>query len=211
MKIILAIVIFALSLPPLIAAHNITDSVWISFFTGLSSSLVMLGVGVIAVNFYLESAARQGAVKALFMLSQRAIRDFHNDWIAACWAKFGREEYGRIGQELINAKLDVTAIKKETRIAIYQLYADSPSLRNRVIELESMLSELTRMVGWSLDAKLLTACLLARSTIAELKAVPLDKSDESIDLVVEHIFHLDGTTQSARSTLMKLAGIKEKD
>jgi len=211
MKIILAFVIFILSVPPLIAAHTVTDTVWVSFLTGLSSSLVILGVGVIAINFYLENAARQGAVKALFMLSQRAITDFHNDWITLCWSKFGRDMYGSIAKELVDAKLDVNALKKENRAIIYNIYAESPDLKNRVSELESMLSELTRMVGWSLDATLLTACLIARSTIAELKAVPLDNSDSSIDSVTMYIFRLDGTTQKARATLMELAGIKEEN
>ena len=211
MKFLIAVVILVLAIPPLVMAHQTGDPVWQSFFAGLSSSLFVLGIGVLAVNLYLESASRRNAVKALFMLSQTAIGEFHNDWLRSCWAKFGRDEYGRMGNELTKVNLDVSAIKKEARAAIYDIYVSSPTLRARVAELESVLSELTRMVGWSLDARLLTACLLARTTMAELKVQALDGSDESIDAVTKQLFHLDITTQAARKTLMRLAGIKEED
>lgn len=211
MKIILTIAILALSIPPLFLAHQSTDPVWQSFLAGLSSSLVVLGIGILAINLYLESASRKNAVKALFMLSQTAIAEFHNDFLRASWAKFGREEFGRIVQEFMKAKQDVSALKKDVRTAIYDLYVNSPTLKSRVMELENVLSELTRMVGWSLDARLLTACLLARTTMAEIRSTELNGTDETIDAITKHILRLDKTTSAARKSLMALAGIKEED
>lgn len=211
MKLKLALGAFALSAPPLYLGFESTSPVWQSFFAGLSSSLVVLGVGILAINLYLESASRRDAVKALFALSQEAIAHFHNDWLDSCWAEFGRETYGKIGKEFIAAKLDVNALQKEVRNKIYGIYANSAGLQKRILDLETTLAELTRMTGWSLDANLLTASLIARTQIAKLKSVALDGSAESIDRVTEYLFHIDATTQASRSTLMQLAGVQEKD
>lgn len=211
MKIKLAIGSFLLAVPPLYVGLGSTNPVWQSFFAGLSSSLVVLGVGILAVNLYLESASRRDAVKALFMLSQEAIADFHNDWLDGCWAEFGRDTYGKIADEFLAAKLEVNALQKEVRNKIYGIYANSPTLQKRVIDLESTLAELTRMTGWSLDANLLTASLIARTQIAKLKSIALDGSDNSINQVTECLFRIDGHTQASRSTLMKLAGVQDED
>ena len=180
-----------------------------SFLVGVSSSLVVAAMGVIALNFYLENSTRRSAVKALFFLSQEAIAKFHNHWLEVLWARFGRTETGQMFDEFHKASLSPSALKKESRDYIYSLYRDNPEIRQNIVGLENSLAELSRMMGWSLDPKVLRACLAARTAIAELSIVTLDDSDEVVDAVVKGLMVVDALSQVARSSLAKIAGIDD--
>lgn len=190
-----------------LAASLVTSALSQSFLVGISSSLVVASIGVVALNFYLESRIRKQAVQSLFFLSQEAIAKFHNHWLDVLWARFGRTETGQMFDEFRNAGLSPAALKKESREYIYREYRENPEIRQNVVGLEASLAELSRMLGWSLDPKVLGACLTARTAIAELQAVSLDDSDEAVDAVVKGLIVIDGLSQAARSTLAKIAGI----
>ena len=210
MKLKIAAGLAILAVAALAIAFLFTSAVWQSFFAGLSSSLLVAAIGVIAVNIYFESHARKNAVGALFILSQRAIAEFHNLLLNLAWAEFGRETYGGIQQEFIKSKMEPTALKKDVRNAIYKIYTNSPELRQNMLSLEASLAELSRMIGWSLDANILGACLAARTAIAELSATQLDGSEKAIDQVTARLFQVDMLSQSARGNLMQIAGIAEQ-
>ena len=211
MKVIISLVTIAVGFSCLYPAFHSTHTVWQSFYAGLASSLVVLGIGILAVNIYLESAARRGAIRALFGLSHEAIATFHNELLDISWAQFGRDTFGKLLDEFSNSHGDVSALKKDDRSKIYEIYRGSPKLQDAVRTLEGTLTELSRMVGWSLDHDLLAACLAARTLIAKLNSISNEQTDTNVDATVRNLLLLDGTTQGARSILMKLAAIKEKD
>lgn len=190
-----------------LAASLVTRVLFQSFLVGMSSSLVVASIGVIALDFYLESSNRKQAVKSLFFLSQEAIAKFHNHWLDILWARFGRDETGRMFDEYRSAGFIPGAIKKESREYIYNEYRDNPEIRQNIVSLEASLTELSRMLGWSLDPNVLSACLAARGAIAKLHVVTLDNSDEAVDSVVNGLMVIDAMSQRARSTLAKIAGI----
>lgn len=209
LKLKLSIVLVVASAGFLLLAFQLDSPIWQSFLTGLSSSLLVAALGILAINLYLESTSRKGAVRALFILSQRAIAQFHNLLLDLAWARFGKSNFGAIQQEFIHAGLEPSALKKEQRDQIYEIYATSIELRQHVIALESSLAELSRMIGWSLDGEVLMACVQARAAIAELQSIPIDGATESIDRITDKLLTVDMLSQVARGQLMRIAGIQE--
>jgi hypothetical protein len=192
-------------------AYFCSSPFWQAFLTNASASFLAIGFGLILVNIYLEKSARKGAVKSLLVLSNRAMVSFHNKWLDLCWAKFGRDEFGKIGQEYIESDGKPEALKQSVRKDIYDLVKNSNDLRSSIENLEESLTELSRMAGWDLDARLLEACLDARISISRFKSIEFDGSEADIDKVTEHIFDIDIHIQNARSLLMDLAGISDED
>lgn len=211
MKLKLAFGAFALAAPSLFFGLCSTNPVWQSFFAGLSSSLVVLGVGILSINLYLESASKRDVAKALSYLSLTPICHYLNAWVSRCKAVFGRDAYAKIWKELIAAKQDVNALQKDVRKKIYEIYANSTDIRERIFDLETTLAELTRIIGWDLDPKLLTSILVARTEIIRLKSVVLDGSDRSIDRVTKYLFYIYANTDLIRKTLLKIADVQESD
>jgi hypothetical protein len=142
MKTLLALICFASMAICLALGYVCTIPFWQAFLINASTSFLALGVGLILVNIYLERSARKGAVKSLLVLSNRAITDFHNPWVRLCWARFGRDEYGKIGREYIKAKGKPQALRQEVRDGFYELVKNHPELMSTVESLEESLIEL---------------------------------------------------------------------
>lgn len=208
-KIRIAVWILVLAGLALVAAWFIPNVLMQSFFVGISSSLLVAAIGIVALNMYLETDTRKNAVKALFFLSQEAIANFHNILLDHLWAQFGHADTGKMFDEFQKAKLSPSAIKKSSRDEIYNMFKNVPDIRKKIVALEATLAELSRMMGWSLDSHALAACLSARTAIAELLALNLDDSEEVKNEVVKGLFIVDGLSQGARSKLMEIAGIEE--
>lgn len=182
-----------------------------AFLIGMSGNLFAVAIGIVIVNQYLESDARKGAVRALLLLSEHAITEFHNNWLDTCWARFGRDTYGGIFSEYLRAGLMPDALRDDVRNTIYDLYVNNPQLQQHTRDLDNVLSELSRLAGWSLDPEILEECLHARTAIARLNAIERNGSPEAIREVTEHVLDIDIHTGHARSLLMKVGGLKDED
>lgn len=207
--IIVAISTMALAAAFLGGAFFIDHPLWQAFLAGVSSSLLVLGMSIVAINIYLESSSRKDAVKALFVLSQESINNFHNSLMRAAWGAFGREAFGTLMKELQKGGFSPEVLKFESRKTLYDIYAASQEMRLNTLALEATLAELSRMMGWSLDATMLAACLAARAEIAKLSAVVLDDEEASVSAVAAGLIRVDVLTQLARERLMKIAGLKD--
>jgi hypothetical protein len=191
----------------LVAALFIKQALISSFLVGVSGNLVAVAVGIVIVNHYLENDARKRAVQALFALSTQTINGFHNTWLDLCWARFGKDEYGKLATEYINSGGRPEALRTESKDALYEIYVNSTELHEAIRRLDEALTELSRLAGWSLDPDILAGSLEARSSIGRLHATTCDGSRKAVDAVTEHILDIDIGTGKARFTLKKIAGL----
>jgi len=209
LKLLLALLIALSGLASLVGSFYLTTPQWQGFAVGMAGNLIAVAIGIVLVNQYLESSARKGAVKALLMLSEQAIAAFHNRWVTLCWSKFGRDGYGKIGEEYLTANGKPDALKDEVRRDIYDIYVANPEIQNLVKALDEALAELSRLAGWSLDNSLLEESLKARISVSKLLSVVLDGSVDSRKLITEHVLDIDLFTGAARQRLMELAGVED--
>jgi hypothetical protein len=211
MKRLLVVGTFALMVACLIAAYFTQSPFWQAFLINSSTSFLALGAGLLFVNVYLEGKARKGAVRSLLVLSHRAIVDFHNDLLTAAWSKFGRDQFGKIADEYVKAGGRPEALRSEVRQGFYEMMKSDKNLASRLVALEEALTELSRLAGWSLDPRLLEACLDARISISRLKATALDDSDKAKNDVTEHILDTEFHSSKALRLLKELAGLDDKE
>jgi hypothetical protein len=211
MKRNLVILAFVLMVAFIAAAYYCPSPFWQAVALNAGTSFMALGVALIFVNVYLERSARKGAVKSLLLLSHQAIADFHNYLLDICWAKFGRDEWGNIGKEYLNSGGKFEALKHEVREFLYETARTDKELHNKIDNLSESLTELSRMVGWDLDVRLLEACLDSRVSISRFKDVEYDGSDEARNAATEHLMDSDIRTQTARHLLMTIAGISDRN
>lgn len=183
---------------------------WQGVVASSSASFLILGVGLLFVNVYLERSARQGAVKSLFILANTSIATFHNYFLDRCWAQFGRDEWLALHMDYLRANGKPEAMRQDARQFLYDLFESDTQFRTNLVDLEEMLVELTRLVGWDLDAELLEHCLDARACIAQARALPLDNTAASINQVTEHVLDADLHSQRVRDLLLKIAGVSER-
>lgn len=209
-KRLIALGAFGAAALTLYLARIITDTFWQEVALHVFALFLALAVGVIIVNVLLENRARQNAVRSLLFLAHDAVKDFHNEWMDLVWAKFGREDYGKIGDEYFKAKRKPEALKQSVRSDIYFIVKGNAALLARLEVLDEAMTELSRLGGWSLDPSLLSSCLDARRSIGRIKRAAFDDRDESKDYVTEHILDTDIHSTRARRRLMELAGIKNK-
>lgn len=119
MKQMLVVVSFGMMALLLVGAYYCPNAFWQAVGINAATSFMALGIALIFVNVYLERSARRGAVKSLLVLSNQAIAEFHNAFLDICWAKFGRDEWGQIGREYINAQGQPEALRQEVRRFLY--------------------------------------------------------------------------------------------
>jgi len=207
-KNLITIVAAVAALISLFCAKRTPDDFWQSVLLHIFGTLLAVTIGLVIVNIFLENRARRDAVKSLLLLAADAIQDFHNGWLDLAWAKFGRDQYGDIGNEYMKSDGKPEALKKSVRSDLYGIVKGNALLLKHIEALDEAMTELSRMGGWSLDPSLLSHCLDARKSLGKLKRATFDDKDESIDYVAEHILDADIRSQMARTRLMELAGIK---
>ena len=209
MKKTMVFICFGLTAILIAAAYFVPSSFWQAVAINTGTCFLTLGVGLILVNIYLERNARRGAVRSLLLLSSRTIIEYHNELMDLCWARFGRDDWGKIGQEYLNSNGQPEAVKQEVRDFLYDLAKNNRSLMSKLERLDESLTELSRMVGWDLDPRLLESCLDSRIAIGRLKDIDLDDSAKAKDLATKYIMDSDIHSQRSRNILMSIAGISE--
>ncbi len=183
---------------------------WQAVLINASTSFMALGVALIFVNIYLERHARRGAVKSLLVLSNRAIAQFHNSLLNQAWAKYGRDEWGKTRSEYVKSNGKAAALRHDVREFLYETAKSNKDIAAKLEKLLDTLTELSRMVGWDLDARVLEACLDSRIAIGRLKDVVFDDSDAAKDAATEHLMDADLHSQGVLHLLMTIAGVADE-
>src|SRR6266849_848248 len=191
MKRNLTLAAFGVAILALVGGYLCRSPFFQTFLINLSSSFIAIGCGLLVINIYLERQARKGAVKSLLLLSNEAIAEFHNLWLDLAWARLGSEGYSECVQGYVKAGGKPEALKESIRLEIYNAVKGSTGLQPAVDKLETSLTELSRLIGWDLDPRVLEASLDARLAIGRFKAVPMDDSTVSRDAITEHIMDTD--------------------
>ena len=209
MKRMLVLISFGLMILLLIGAYFCTNAFWQAVAINAGTSFMSLGVGLIFVNIYLERNAKKGAVRALLILSSQSIVEFHNMFLDICWAQFGRDAWGKIQDEYTDSNGQPSALRQDVRDFLYDLCKNNQNLRGKIGRLRDTLVELSRMVGWDLDASLLESCLQSRISINSLMDLSFDDTDISKNSATEYLLDIDINSQITRRSLMIIAGIDD--
>ncbi|QUX95081.1 MULTISPECIES: hypothetical protein [unclassified Marinomonas] len=209
MKIKFVVGCFLIAAAFLFGAYFSNPSFWQAVLINTGTSFIALGIGLVLVNIYLEQNARKGAVKSLFVLSNSAIAGVHNHFLNTCWAKFGRDEFGKIIDEYVKSNGNPKSLKLEVREYFYELVKNDRALFNHLDSMAESLTELSRLVGWSLNASLLESSLNSRIAINKLKELDLDDSEDAKNSATEYLLDADLKGQETRHILLKLADIEE--
>jgi hypothetical protein len=182
----------------------ISQRQWGDFLIGLAGNLIALAVGSWLVNQFLESDGRRRAIRALLILSEESINDFHQHWLALRGSGFNPADEPSRSQESDNADA-AAALSDADRKRLYALYKDNSEFREQVKSLDETLIELSRLAGWSLDPEVMEACLKARTAISRLGTVVLDDSASALADVSKQLLAIDVQTEKARRKLKRIA------
>lgn len=181
-----------------------------SLAINLATTFFAIGWGIITINIYLERSDRRAAVRPLLSLSHESIARLHNTLLDTMWARFGREPFGRLLHGYQQSGGKPMAISAPERREFYDAVK---SERAKVIklldELDQTLEELSWLVGWNLDARVLGAALTSRKAIQDFRQITFDDTEPTQLLVLEHILDADISAQVVRARLMKMVGITD--
>lgn len=194
----------------LIVAYFIEDKYFQGLLVGLSCSFFQLFLGLLIVNIYLDRKSRKGAIHSILVLSNYNIGKFHNRFLELLWTKFGQNELGNLIDEYIQGDGRPEIIPPEKREKIYGVIKNNHlEIVSLLTELESTFTEMSRLIGWDLDATLLQFTINARSSIREFLAITPDDSEDSKLHLVEYLIDIEYSASSANGILKDLAGIKD--
>jgi hypothetical protein len=208
MKTLFVFISFGLMAIALCAGYFLTDKFWEAVAINAGTSFMTMGVALIFINIYLERNARRGAVKSLLILSQKSIVQFNNTLLDLCWAKFGRDEWGKIGQEYLNSNGKPESLRQDVRSFLYELAKTNTDFKDKLDKMLDTLTELSRLVGWDLDANLLESCLNSRISIGRLKEINYNDSEDAKKDATEHIMDTQIRSNDTLDLLKTLAGIQ---
>lgn len=194
-----------------VGAYYSPTTFWQPLLINMATTFFAICLGLVVINIYLEKAQRKGAIRSLLHLCNNAIANFHNTFLDLIWTKFGKNEFGDLRNAYMKAGGDPKTLPPETREKLYLLATTKQNELSILIQsLEESLAEVTRLVGWDLDADLLSECLKARTAIRHFREVKLDGSDKAKEDISEHLIDIDCFSQYARDKLLELAGIKQE-
>lgn len=194
-----------------IAAYRVSEPFWQPLFISASTVFFASAWGVLLINIYLDIRSRRDAVTALYLISEDALLNVHNNFLDLMWSRFGRARFAEIVDQYTSNDGDPQALSPEDRDKFYREISDN---REEVLavmnDLEKTLDELCRLAGWNLDARILASALFSRKAISKFRSVEFDDTDESKLSVVEQLFDADIHASDVRDRLLKLARLNEE-
>jgi hypothetical protein len=181
---------------------------WQTLMVNLATTFLALALAVIVVNLYLEHRKKREAVRALLLVSNDAIAEFHNTFLQFLWTSYSKSDFKKIRDDYINANGDPDAVSPDNRAKIYELAKNNSKQFTTLVEnLDQSLSELTSLVGWGLDVDLLAHILKSRFTIRKFRKVQFDDTPETKKHVCEALLDIDSFTQFARNKLKEIGDV----
>lgn len=185
-------VVFLLASALLLWAAKITTGFTSNALLAVFSASVSVGVALIIVNFLIDQRSRRIAAAPLVRLVRGPIADLHNDFISFGREKFGTAQFNTIIDAYEDNDCDPVAWSPEQRAALSEMIDQKKDqIVKAVGVVDSRLSDVISVLGWSFDAKIISSALHCKQNIAELLA-RIDPCDEAQRLKrTEMYFDLD--------------------
>lgn len=201
---------FALAIVFAVVAWFTDSDYFCPFAINLATTFFAVGWGVIVINIYLERSARRSAVAPLLGLAHESIAQLHNTLLDTMWARFGKEPFGRLLDGYRESGGKPTAISAPERREFYDaVKKDRSKLYDLLDQLDVTLEEMSWLVGWNLDSRVLGAALTSRRAIQHFKKIEFKDTEEDQLAVLEHVLDADLSAQVVRARLLAMTDIKD--
>lgn len=186
---------------------------WQNLSISLASVAMSLGAAVLIVNHFILSSDKKLAAKPLAKLIAPNVHKFHNDlFIQNGRDTFGKEKFESLLGIYAKHKGNPEAFSPEDLKAIYESVKKQKDDVAKVFDLlQEQFKELTIMLGWSFDTKIISGAFEARINYATFKAAAWDDSKESQLIIVEAFMDADSATSLVYDSLLHYLGLKEED
>lgn len=182
---------------------------------GLCTTLLGLGLGIILVNKYLSASDKRIAAIPLLKLIHPNIIRLHNDlFLEAGRSAFGKDKLESLIDILQKHKRSAQAFTPQDRDA---LYTHIMSMRADLIEQYDLLGdqfrELSTIIGWSFDPRIVAAALEARLQFAAFKTARYadDTSPEEKIKVIEAFFNGEAASGKVLELLIGHLGLRREE
>lgn len=193
------------------AAFFAPEKFWQPLLINVATTFLALALGVIAVNIYLERDIRRDAVRSILSLANEAIANFHNTFLDLMWSQFSKDEFGEMRDKYMKAHGDIMVLAPESRQRLYDSAKQkSAEVAPLLQKLDETLSEITALVGWNMDARVLQQALQARTSIRKYRAIALDDKPETVGRIAKHLLDIDTFSATVHRLLEELGQIKQK-
>lgn len=199
------------ALASLVGSYWLTNY-WQALVLSVGSAVLSVAIALVAVNRILLGAEKKYAAVPLFEFIQPTIHRLHNDlFVELGRTSLGKEQFeGMIGLYQKHQRSPQAFTPKQRE----DLYKMISGVRDELIAVYDLLSEqlreLTSMVGWSFDPKLMGLALKARLKAANFKSLPFDDADQSQQKIIEAYLDIDGIFITLADVLVTHAGLTER-
>lgn len=211
-EIAISIAVYILSLALFIGAYFIGSQYWQSLTIGLGTTALGLAVALTVVNVYLSQKEKKKAIKSLLMLVAPSIQKHHNDLLEKAWDKLGKPQFGELVDRYKENNGDPRALSPEERTSIYEIVKTNKSeLDVSLNKLDSELKELSFILGWSFDPKILSASFKCRFAIQQFLALEMNDEKQTILDACESYLDADIQAFNVFGLLVVYLGMSGKD
>lgn len=166
-----------------------------------------VGLGLFLVNFLVDQKSRRIAAAPLSRLVSLPIMSFHNDFIRWGREQFGITSFNAILDEYAANRGDPVALSPEQRDGMDKILDKNSAMIDEYFSLiDERMSDLINVLGWSFDAKIISAALSCKQNIAEFNENH-DPTDASSRLKrIEMYLDTDGTSGAVLEHLYAVLG-----
>lgn len=173
------------------------------FGTALSAA-----VGLFIVNVVLDKKSRRIAAGPLMQLIHEPITYYHNDLvIEAGRNKFGIPNYGKITAAYNNNGGNPQVLSQPERAMFNELIEENiVEINSCIDDIDSRLSDLINVLGWSYDAKIISAALHCKRNILGFKSLSNPVSDTEKLKRIEYYIDIDTSSSTVIVTLSNIYG-----
>jgi hypothetical protein len=173
------------------------------FGTALSAA-----VGLFIVNVVLDKKSRRIAAGPLMQLIHEPITYYHNDLvIEAGRNKFGIPNYSKITDAYNANRGNPQVLSQSERIMFNELIEENITEINACIDdIDSRLSDMINVLGWSYDAKIISSALHCKRNILGFKSLANPANDAEKLRRIEYYIDIDTSSSAVIVTLANIYG-----
>lgn len=147
-------------------------------FLGIFSAFLSVTLALILVNIFIDQRSRRVAAAPLARLVSPPIIRFHNDFITWGRDRFGTARFNAMIDTYQDNGHDPVAFSPEERSGMSDMIdKNRDGVEKHFGIIDARMSDLIDVLGWSFDAKIISAALDCKQNIAEFLAniEPLDE------------------------------------
>lgn len=197
----------------LVTGYFADDPFWQPLLISLSTTILGFGIALFVVNHILMSADKKAAADPLVKLILPNIRRLHNDlFIRHLMAELGAAQMEEWLKTYSRHKADPKAFSPEQRDKLYEVIKlRENDLKNVYESLQEQLRELTLLLGWSFDSKIMSDAFSARLSMATFLASSWDDEVPTKLSIIEAYLDIEADTQALFKKLMYYVGIDDSE